>query len=320
MNDDFLGELRALPRPAFSRALRERLRRIETTGTARAAWLRPARAWAGSLALLAAGSLALPGVRATARAFLDLFREHSVAAIRFDPSRFEGLRSGNRSPALVLFGEPELLEDPGVPVRHPTPEAAAAAMGLALPLPLRLPAGLALDGVEATSAGLLRLRVDRDALRKTLDELDFEAVKVPRALAEGSLTLRIPRQLTLSFSGTAGWARAVLSESSEPALSPALDLGLLAEIGLRVAGVEADEAQRLARSIDWDTTLLARMPVGAGSFRQVAVGASEGLLVSGAAEGPEAVKRTLVWSSGGRRYVLTGNLGEQGLLELAGGL
>ena len=128
MSDEFLNGMREAPRPAFVHAMRERLRGLDAADERRAAagWPTPVLATA-AVVLLVAGSLAFPAVRATARAFLDLFHDRSVKEIRFDPSRFVRVREGleGRSPALLVFDEPEVLQDPGAPLTSSMARAAS---------------------------------------------------------------------------------------------------------------------------------------------------------------------------------------------------
>src|ERR1041385_5776542 len=99
MDDQFLNEQRRDPDSGFAARLHERLK---SQGAARPTW-RPA--WTGiKLAPLAAGGVAmgamillftLPSVRASAQAFLDLFRVRSFAAVPVNEERIEKLKDGN---------------------------------------------------------------------------------------------------------------------------------------------------------------------------------------------------------------------------------
>ena len=314
MSDEFLHRMWAAPSPEFAHLLLRRLHALEASPERPTpVWRRVPVTGTAVAVLLLTGTLAFPQVRATARAFLDLFRETSVAGVQLDPSRFEHVResSGHRSPALLLFAAPEILQDSGAPVVYPTPEAAAAATGIAVRV-LSLPApGLALDGVEVTREGRMLVKVDREMLVDTLDRLDLQEVRVPRQLAEGSIELYQPSTVTLRYAGGERHLQYTQGEYPDAKPSEGLDLRLLGEIGLRVWGVDADEAHRLSQSIDWISTLSVPMPAGADSFDAIAVRGQAGLLVSSPAE------HTLAWVERGALHVLAGNLPVEELVASA---
>lgn len=319
MSDDFLNALREPPRPEFARELRVRLRALESSDERPLARRRILVFASVAALLLVVGSLAFPSVRERVREVLDLFREHDVIGARFEPSRFEDLRAriGERSPLLLTFGDPEVLEESGPPAVYPTLAAARAATGLApgtFPAP---PPGMVLERVEILDAGRERLRVDRERLVDVLDRLDLVEVGVPRSLAEGSLELYHPRRVTLCYADGERHVRLTQGESPGLRLSSGLDVSLLGEIGLRVLGIEDTLAHGLAGSIDWGATLVVPLPAGAAAFEPVAIQGRQGLLVSAA---PGATARTLLWSDAGRLRTLSGTLEREQLLQLAASL
>jgi hypothetical protein len=97
-----------------------------------------------------------------------------------------------------------------------------------------------------------------------------------------------------------------------------LDLAVLAEIGLRILGLDRVQAYRFANSIDWRTTLVVPVPANAASFREVNVQGQTALFIEavGDAAGPrnEAV---IMWSREGNVYALRGALRAPELLEMA---
>jgi len=322
MNDDFLNALYRAPTPDFARALRERLRVLETEPPGRFASWRPSFATVAlAVVLLAGGSLAFPQVRATARAFLDLFRHRTVADVTFDPARVEPLRARieGKSPVLLLFGESQGPEGVGLSSTYSSPEAAAMATALPLLTPTWLPDGVTLEAVRSTGAARDRLAVDRDSLHETLDRLDLQDVRVPRRLAEGVVELYRPLAVTLEY-GSAG-DHVVLLQGNRPELrrQPDFDLALCGEIGLRVLGIDAAEAQRLAASVDWSATLAVPMPPGAAEFREVVVRGQKGLMIAPRAgtRSDTPAERMLLWTEGERLYALTGTLGAGDIARVA---
>src|SRR3982751_1284656 len=111
MDDRMLHEYRREPDAAFARDLRERLRRQEGRGArvARGA----VRLLAGACAVLAVAALfAIPSVRVSASALLDLFRVRRFAAVPFSQSRMEALRSIEKDTEMPLFDQREKTLDP----------------------------------------------------------------------------------------------------------------------------------------------------------------------------------------------------------------
>src|SRR6266513_1871618 len=95
MDDRFLHDARRAPRAEFATGLRARLER-----TADERPPRVARRWApvasGFVALAVIAALfTLPSVRASAQAFLDLFRVRNFTAITVDAARMRQLENGS---------------------------------------------------------------------------------------------------------------------------------------------------------------------------------------------------------------------------------
>ena len=112
------------------------------------------------------------------------------------------------------------------------------------------------------------------------------------------------------------------AQSPEVSLPPGLDLQRLGEIGLRVLGVEAAEARRVATSIDWRTTLVVPVVASATRFQQVDVNGARGLLLEttqtqtpgSTDDGPG---HALLWTRDGRVYALVGHLDSVDMVQMA---
>src|SRR5437867_1189458 len=97
MNDELLYALRREPRPEFADGLRDRLAH-QSQAAPRIAATWPVRriVTASAAAVVAALLFTLPAVRASAQAFLNLFRVVNFVAVPTDPDR------------LRLLGSPEV--------------------------------------------------------------------------------------------------------------------------------------------------------------------------------------------------------------------
>ena len=327
MTDDrFLHEQRQEPGPGFSRALRERLRRVETASPARGFRFHPAFASGLAVALVAA-SFALPAVRVAAQSALDLFRVHSFAAVEIDPARIEQLKQlhdqTQNDPAMMVFDKQDVMHDPGKPVEYPSADLAASAAGLpGLRKPTSLPNGLTFQKATVTGQGEARLTLHADRLQHVLEALGITDVHVPSGLDGQSLTVHIPPHVMQLYTSGKHQLSIIEGTSPEVALPPGANLQQLGEIGLRVLGLDAAEARRVAGTIDWRSTLLVPVPTNAASFRQVDVNGHKGLFIrmdgDGTGEGPKGQRGAMVmWTEGERVLAVQSDLSNEDVLEVA---
>lgn len=321
MDDRFLHEMRREPPAEFARALRQRLRVQDDERRGWAPRALPALAAAVAVALSVA-VFTVPSVRVSAQALLDLFRVRSFAAVSFDESRLEKLRALEQNNALFVFDRQQVLVDPGKPQYYPTLEAAGAAVGF-VPSRLRyLPSGLALDSVMVQGAGAVRLAVSEAKLRALLDQLDLRDVSIQPGIDGVWVEVRKPAAVIQRYESgrlKAGLVQAVSPEVSVPA---GLEIEKLAEIGLRILGLDAGEASRIARSTDWRSTLLVPVPMNASTFRQVTIHGQRGLLVTTtstpSADWPQGRKGTVVlWAENDRVFGLMSNLSDEDAMQMA---
>ncbi len=323
MDDRFLKTLRRDPDPEFARDLRGRLR---AQPPVRAGWrMRPVPALAGAFAAVALVSLfTVPAVRVSAQALLDMFRVRKFAAVQFDEARIEKLRAMQKGqePGMMVLERRETVLDPGKPRVFTDPGAAAAAAGLNLRRPGFLPNGLAPDTVFVNGAAEVRFALSETKLRSLLDALDLRDVSVPMGLDGKTVDVRTQPVVIERFKG-GRWTAALIQTMSPELATPAgLDVERLGEIGLRVIGLDAGEARRVAQSIDWRTTMVVPVPINASTFRQVTVHGQPGLLVTTAGRGagenePRRDGTVVMWSEGDRIFAITGNLNSSDVMEMA---
>jgi len=323
MNDQFLHDLRREPRPEFARGLRERLHGEERAASRPWRTLNLPFALAAAFVAVAIGALfVFPAVRASAQAFLDLFRVRSFTAVQFDPARLEKLRSLEQDNALLVFDQQEVIVNPGEPQAFPTPAAAGAAAGLEVRGPAFLPAGMILDTVLVEGAGEARFTLHEARLRALLDALDLQDVQIPPGLDGQAVTVRKPPVVIQRFRKDRREAMLVQARSPEVTLPAGVELERLGEIGLRVLGLDPGEARKLAQSIDWHTTLVVPVPMNASTFRNVTVRGNPGLLVTVASDKAGERRRhgegtIVMWTEGERVFGLTSNLGGPELMQVA---
>jgi hypothetical protein len=321
MDDRMLHEYRRDPDPRFASDLRERLRRHERSH----AILSP-RATRIGIALAAAAAVtvvfAVPSVRVSAQAALDVFRVKRFAAVGVKDSRRELLESLDKDQGFVVFDRQEKVLDPGPATYVPSRDAATAKVGFDVSAPTYLPTGMAADSIFVQGEGAARMSVNESKLRSLLDRLDLDDVKVPAGIDGQWVEVRKPPVVAQRFRSERRRALLLQARSPEVTLPAGWDLAQLGEIGLRVLGVEARDAKRIAKSTDWRSTLLVPLPMNATAFRQVTVNGQPGLLITTtgepAADGKRArAKTVLMWPRGERIFFLQGDLESQELIRMA---
>jgi hypothetical protein len=322
MDDKFLYEARRDPRPEFAEALRMKL---QSQGAAEEAAEPHGFRWFPTLAAAAAVAcvvalITIPSVRASAQAFLDLFRVRNFAAVSVDPERLAKLNDGSIDVKGLLSDRVETLQEPGPEQTFDTPEAAGAAAGLRLLVPSDLPEGFQRTSVAMRGPGAARLTVDAARLREVVDALGLRDVTIPPNLDGAKVEVRMPAAIRILYRNDKREVVFLQARSPEMSLPSGLDIAQLGEIGLRIAGLEPAEARRFARSIDWHSTLLVPVPSNASAFNEVEVHGRKGLLITTTGTTQADGKRSgsvLMWSEGDQVYALCGNLNRVELVQMA---
>jgi hypothetical protein len=266
---------------------------------------------------------AIPSVRVSAQALLDLFRVRRFAAVKFDQSRLDVLESVEKEKGFLVFDHEEMIHKPGPPRSVPTAQAAAAEAGFAVGTPSYLPDSLMVDSVLVQGEGSMRFSVSEAKIRTLLDKLDVKDVTVPSGLDGQWVQVKKPPIVIQRFQSSNRKAVLLQALSPEVSVPAGWNIEQLAEIGLRILGLDPSEAKRIARTTDWRTTLLVPVPLNATTFRQVTVRGNSGLMIittGDEAPPPGKPKRKgamVMWSEGDRVFCLRGNLSSEDLLQMA---
>jgi hypothetical protein len=257
-----------------------------------------------------------PTVRAGAQAFLDLFRVSSFVAVAFDPARLRELESTGLDLPHMLEADVEVLTAQASPVSYATPQEAGAAAGIRAYSPAWLPPGFELKSTYVIGETAFRFTADTANLRQLLEAFAIDDVVIPEGIDGQEASVRVPAIVQTNFED--GQRQATLTQSRSPDVSfpAALDLSALAEIGLRILGLDRSEAYRVAQRVDWRTTLLVPVPATAASFRDVNVQGQPALLIQ-STERVQPVQNVLLWSFEDNVYALRGTIRADALLEMA---
>jgi hypothetical protein len=313
MNDQFLHDLRRAPDPAFARRLRQSLYDADKRGATTRHRFRRVLPIAASLAAVSV-ALAFPGVRAGAEAFLDLFRIRSVVGVSVDARQLRELTSTGLDIEALLGGAIEPLSPPAEPVTVASADEAAATAGFDVIEPAWRPAGLELAGAKIMGTQAARMTLDMANLELVLDLLGIDDLTVPQGFDGEAVTVRIPSIVTLDYADADGQrVEFVQALSPEIALPQGFDLPAIAEIALRIAGVDREKAYDLAWTIDWRSTLIMPVPAGDAVFERIDIGGHEGVAVT-PGNGSSAM---LFWADGDHVYALAGTPGLQALTDMA---
>ncbi|HET9951326.1 MAG TPA: DUF4367 domain-containing protein [Candidatus Eisenbacteria bacterium] len=321
MDDRMLHEYRREPDPRFASELRERLRRQEEPRRLRSR--RTIRIVAGLAAAAAVTVVfAVPSVRVSAQALLDVFRVRRFAAVEIKEPRRELLESMEKERGFLIFDREEKEVDPGPPAYAPSREAASARAGFAVSAPGFLPDSLVADSLFVQGEATARVSVDGKKLRSLLESLDLDDVKVPEGLDGKWVELRKPPVVMQRFRSEKRRAILLQARSPEVVLPAGWDIERLGEIGLRILGLDAREAKRIAKATDWRSTLLVPVPMNATTFRQVTVRGQSGLLITTtgepAAEGKVRRRGAMImWSEGDRIFCIQSDLSAEDLIQMA---
>ena len=324
MNDDrFMQSLRRDPDPERARSLWARLRAqspaVEEDEAPRLAWA-PALAGLAS-AMIVFALFLFPSARATAQAFLDMFRVHNFVAVSVNPERFKALDAKLDLKTLVS-DRVQTVQEPGPPKPFLSTGAAGAASGLFVKTPGWLPAGMnPKDTVWVQGEGRMRVTADTQRLRQVLDALDLRDVQIPSGLDGRSIDVHAWPAVRQQFASERRKAMLMQAKSPEVSMPSGLDLARLGEIALRVLGMNETDARRMAASTDWRSTLLIPVPVTAGAFRQVDVNGAHGLLVTfqepATGDKPGRSGTMVLWSQSDEVFALSGNMDSQETMQIA---
>jgi len=316
MNDDALHSLRQDPPAAFASSLRARLQAADTSTqeerrALRTAWLKPLVAVASVAALFA-----IPAVRTSAASFLSLFRVRSFLAVPVDGVRMTEL--GRRLDIESLLGDQvTVLRAPGPALPMATLEEAAANAGFDVHRPTSLPEGTTLVKTEVSGASAVKVTADVNRLQEVMDALSIDDLEIPAGLHGQVVDIDISPIVFTSYvvPVTDADIRLVQARVPDVRLPASVDIAALGEIGLRILGLDRKGAHEMAQVIDWETTVLVPIPPD-GRFRQVNVAGQPGLLVEKQVK--TGLPRSVVlWSTGDRAYVLTGQVHGDQLVSIA---
>jgi hypothetical protein len=343
VSDDFLSRLREEPRPEFAERLGKRVLEIDAQARERrvapSSWRRfvPALTGAGLVAALAL-AFTLEPVRAAAREFLDLFRVKRFAAVPVDPQRIERLAKSGLDFKSLVADQVQVVVAPVEPEVVASAAAGAVVAGITAQQPTVLPRHTELVETTLGRPGTFRVQVDSAKLEALALAAGASEIEIPAFWNGATIDVEMPPVLAMRYARTVdiGDGRPpredsfLLFQSATPQveLPEGFDLAILGRLGLRLAGMSAEEALSFSRAIDWRATFLVPVPVQGGTFREVEVSGQKGLFVTiqpPARAAPDGTSRPprpqalLLWSTADKVFAIQGPGTRDGveILEMA---
>lgn len=269
---------------------------------------RPVLASALALAVIV-GVFSFAPSRALARQLLAVFRVRQFAAIQVNPNQDQLEQIEQELIAKLFVSEPEILADePEVQVANL--EEAQALAGFAARKPSFAPGGdLRLDVKGRTTYAL---RFTGEGLRALLTMADMSPDLAPPDLTEAEVVVTMPAAVHL------GNERFDVIQIYHPEVEypEGINAQLIGEAALRIMGLKASEARRIAQSIDWTSTLVLPVPSSIATFQEVAVAGETGILLT-PRDDVSGEQRALLWQKDGLVYVISGSMAGETLLQVA---
>lgn len=179
----------------------------------------------------------------------------------------------------------------------------------------------------------LHMTVNRERLQTILDEAGRSDLQLPAALEGATVAVHVPSLVLAQYghcsnsssndasSPQAGDANSCIDLAQVPSptvsVPPDLDMAQLAEVGLQLGGMSAEDAHAFCQTVDWTSTLVLGIPRGI-SYQTVDVEGVQGTLIDLPRRGKRrSTGYTLLWVRNGIIYALTGDGSSANAVPLA---
>jgi hypothetical protein len=249
--------------------------------------------------------VASPTMRAAASDFLGYFRVNKFAAITISPQQMalleEVLDSG------INPGTFELISEPGRPERLNNLREASIATGISVKNVQLLGSA---DLIYTATGGAGRLTIDVEGARAILSATGADPSLLPDSVDGKDVNVTIYQNVMQEWDEGYSFFQ---MESPLVQYPDGIDPMVMGTALLQVLGLDADEAARLASTIDWTSTLLVPIPQGIANYEEVTINGNSGLAVSN----PNGGESGIVWQENGVLYGLAGEATVKELTRLA---
>jgi len=304
--------VQAASRPVAGRELWTNLRRSYETmkQSLLTGWRRPVTISATAVACLLILFSFAP-VRQAAADFLGIFRVRKFAVIPLDQQQMGRLETLMEQVDTGAFGEPQLTREMGLEQPVADAEQATALAGYSVRTPGQLPEGAVLEKFTVQAGPAMHFEIDRATLEMVLRAAGSGTDGLPQT---EKLTFDVDVASTVVQRYRLGRNRLELLQVPSPAvdLPEGVNPVALAETAFLFLGMPAEDAHRIATSIDWTSTLVIPLPTQAARAREVSIDGVTGLMIEDVRSGYK--NNALLWERDGVLYSLNGASVDQTLL------
>jgi hypothetical protein len=255
-------------------------------------------------------------VRIAAADFLSLFRVRKFAVIPLDTQQMDRLDQLAKQ-AEGQFGEPQIVREKGP--EQPVTDAgqASSLAGYTVRTPSRLPEGALLTKFSVQSGPAMHYEIDRATLATFLQAAGASTAGLPQS-EKLAFDVDIANFVAQQYQVGGNKLEFVQVPSPKVNLPDGIDPAALAETGFLFLGMPAEDAHRMATSIDWTTTLVVPLPTNAAQAREVTVDGVTGLLLESVNNNRR--ESAIAWEKDGILYFLNGRADTRVLIDAADSL
>lgn len=242
--------------------------------------------------------------REAAAQFLDVFRVRKFAVIPVDPAQIEQLEDLAEQIDAGLLGEPTVLREVGEPQSVESADEAEAIAGF----DVRTPdvGDMTQHEFSVVQGPAMRVEITRDTLQTVAAVAGVEDIQLPEAesvIVEADFPVMVQQQYRNSRESI----ELVQMPSPSVTIPEGIDPAAYGEVLLRLLGLPAEDAERLAASIDWTSTLVIPFPTDVGSFHEISVNGTTGMLLEQQRTGRHQRHKLLLWEQNDIVYALEGS-------------
>jgi hypothetical protein len=271
-------------------------------------------------AVLAAVSVSSGPTRAFAQKILGLLRVKTVVVVPMERD-FIAEGKGKLLSNVLADSVTVTKEEKAQPARDRAEAARLAGFTVRLPAMRTDAPEIVVEGERA-----FHFTADSKRLETLLSVAGRPDLAIPAGLDNAKIAVNIPRSVRAMYgdcpkcapgpqASPNNWASClVVTETPTPIVVtlPELDLAAIAELGLQLSGMSAEEARAFSRTVDWTSTLAIPLPRDAATYETVTVDGVQGVLINNQNRGRFPAGYALIWIKDGIVYSLSG-FGNPGL-------
>ena len=285
-----------------------------------------------TLGVVLAVALSFQPVRTAASNFLHLFRVQRVEILPLDVQSVENF--GNNQTLAETMNR--VFSDSIVFTREKGETQTGldlASIQAMIGFPIRLPENVAPTDFNLESGAAFEFTVAIDQMQAIIDAANITDIQLPSELDKAVIEVEI------SDSVAANYGQCVFPEITDPDEHPSrfdmkncivllqspsptvsttseINPALLAEIGLQVLGMGADDAKSFSQSVDWTSTLVVPVPANQAVYEEVSVDGVTGKLIQESNVPDEITNYTILWVKNSMIYSVFGTGNPQEGLDL----